>query len=155
MKQLILSLAVASFVLTACESKKEEAVNTETTADSATVAQDSTAFVGDNSRTSVDWAGTYEGTLPCADCEGIKTTLVLNSDETFTLKQDYLGKPTPSVFEEKGQFEWTPDGGTINVKIKDSEAQTYKVGENQLFLLDQEGKEITGALAEMYILKKK
>ena len=27
----------------------------------------------------MDWAGLYEGTLPCADCEeGIKTTIEIN-----------------------------------------------------------------------------
>ena len=30
--------------------------------------------------------GTYEGTLPAADCEGIKTMLVINADKTYTLK---------------------------------------------------------------------
>lgn len=37
----------------------------------------------DNSQTSLDWAGTYQGTTPCrtgepADCEGIQTVLILN-----------------------------------------------------------------------------
>ncbi len=30
---------------------------------------------GDNSQNSLDWPGTYTGTLPCADCEGIKTEI--------------------------------------------------------------------------------
>lgn len=34
----------------------------------------------DNSMTSVDWVGSYQGILPCADCEGIKTQIVLNKD---------------------------------------------------------------------------
>ena len=31
------------------------------------------------------FAGTFKGTLPCADCPGIDTTLVLNADGTYTL----------------------------------------------------------------------
>ena len=30
-----------------------------------------------NSRNALDWAGTYEGVLPCADCPGIQTRLSL------------------------------------------------------------------------------
>ncbi len=45
---------------------------------------------GDNSQNSLDWNGTYEATLPCADCPGIKTILTLVADQTFTLSSTYL-----------------------------------------------------------------
>ena len=35
-----------------------------------------------NSRNSLDWAGIYEGVLPCADCPGIQTRLTLSRDES-------------------------------------------------------------------------
>ncbi|GAA4425655.1 hypothetical protein GCM10023188_06810 [Pontibacter saemangeumensis] len=43
-------------------------------------------------------AGTFRGTIPCTDCKGIDTELVLNGDangssRTFTMRQTYLGKP--------------------------------------------------------------
>ena len=43
-------------------------------------------------------AGTYIGTIPCADCEGIKIELTLSENKagkgrTYLLKQTYLGKP--------------------------------------------------------------
>jgi uncharacterized lipoprotein NlpE involved in copper resistance len=38
-----------------------------------------------NSRISLDWAGTYEGVLPCADCPGTKTRLTLNQDGSYLL----------------------------------------------------------------------
>ena len=38
-----------------------------------------------NSRNSLDWAGTYEGVLPCADCPGTKTRLTLNQDGSYRL----------------------------------------------------------------------
>jgi uncharacterized lipoprotein NlpE involved in copper resistance len=38
-----------------------------------------------NSRNALDWAGTYEGVLPCADCPGTKTRLTLNYDGSYRL----------------------------------------------------------------------
>ncbi len=37
------------------------------------------------SQNSLDWAGVYEGVLPCADCPGIQTRLTLSRDETYEL----------------------------------------------------------------------
>ncbi|MDM1072665.1 copper resistance protein NlpE N-terminal domain-containing protein [Empedobacter brevis] len=157
MKHLILSLAVVSFVLTSCETKKEEVISKTETASDTITKQDSADvnmnLIGDTSRTSLDWDGTYEGVLPCADCEGIKTILVLGEDGTYNLTQEYLNKNLK--LEDKGKFEWAADGGSISIKTKDNGNFTYKVGENRLFFLDQEGKEITGSLAEHYILNKK
>ena len=33
-----------------------------------------------NSQNSLDWEGVYKGILPCADCDGIETEIVINSD---------------------------------------------------------------------------
>jgi uncharacterized lipoprotein NlpE involved in copper resistance len=45
-----------------------------------------------NSRNSLDWAGSYEGVLPCADCPGIKTRLVLSPDGQFELSTQYMDR---------------------------------------------------------------
>lgn len=47
--------------------------------------------------------GTYEGTLPAADCEGIKTILVINEDKTYTLKSEYIGRED-ATFETSGIY---------------------------------------------------
>lgn len=41
----------------------------------------------------------YEGVLPCADCDGIRTFLHLRADRVFVLEQDWLeqGEPTRSL----------------------------------------------------------
>lgn len=44
------------------------------------------------------YTGTYLGTIPCADCQGISMELTLQESgrskaKTFVLKQKYLGKP--------------------------------------------------------------
>ena len=59
----------------------------------------------DNSMTSVDWPGTYQGVLPCADCEGIQTQIVIQKDLSFVLETRYLGKDQ-QIFQTKGTFQW-------------------------------------------------
>lgn len=45
----------------------------------------------DNSRSSLDWAGTYRGNLPCADCPGIKTEITLLADGSYRMGMFYQG----------------------------------------------------------------
>ena len=104
----------------------------------------------DNSMTSVDWAGTYQGILPCADCEGIKTQIVLNKDLSYILETQYLGKDE-KTFKSKGTFKWNENGSKITL---DTEKQIYQVGENQLFHLDKDGNRITENLENNYNFKK-
>lgn len=104
-----------------------------------------------NSQNSVDWIGTYETTLPCADCPGIKTSLTLYENETFQLVSSYLEKST--TVTDTGTFMWHDNGSVVHLKGKDI-AMKLKVGENKLFQLDQQGKEIRGANQESYIYTK-
>ena len=104
------------------------------------------------SQNSLSWDGIYEGVVPCADCEGIKTTVILNSDNTFVLSEEYLGK-SEELFTERGTFSWNEKGSTIEFTIENRK-QYYKVGENRLFHLDMEGNIIEGQLADNYILTK-
>jgi copper homeostasis protein (lipoprotein) len=105
----------------------------------------------DNSETSLDWAGTYRGLLPCADCEGIKTELKLNDNRSYELATLYVGK-SEKVFTEKGSFKWDASGSTIGLESQKgkSEINKYQVGENQLFKLDKDGKRIQGDRANAF-----
>ncbi len=53
------------------------------------------------------WHTTYQGTLPCADCPGIKTTLTLHwtkvnaGKNTYTLTEEYLDRGS---FSSSGEF---------------------------------------------------
>lgn len=106
------------------------------------------------SQISLDWQGVYKGVLPCADCEGIAVEIILNDDYTYEIKRVYLGKDD-KAFKEAGTFKWTEDGGSIVLKEKVKGSPTlFKVGENYLLHLDQDGEKIEGELAEMYVLRK-
>lgn len=111
--------------------------------------------IGDNSQVSLDWNGTYAGTLPCANCEGIETTLTLNPDLTYILVTNYLGRNDALEEENSGPFSWDSTGSTITLLNIKSGPNQYKVGENRIWHLDMNGKRITGDLADHYILIKK
>lgn len=106
----------------------------------------------DSTRNSIDWEGEYSGTIPCADCAGIETTLILFPDNTYELSSIYLDK-NKEYFIEQGSFEWNKNGNTIS--INHPEQHKFKVGEGRIWFLDKDGKEIQGELAEKYILTKK
>ena len=116
-------------------------------------AQGNHRVTGDTSQTSVDWPGVYQGLLPCADCEGVETTLILRADHSYTLIERMLGE---KVFTEQasGSFTWKADGGTILLDQAGDSPALYKVGENQLWQLDSKGTVVTGPLAESFRLHK-
>lgn len=90
--------------------------------------------------------GTYRGDLPCTDCEAIATVLTLANNKAYTLEYVYVGKST-EAFSKSGK--WELEEGELNLEGLDFK---YKVEPNQLRQLDLSGKEITGDLAERYVL---
>lgn len=109
----------------------------------------------DNSRNALDWAGTYTGITPCADCEGIQTSLQLNQDKTYLLRTRYMGS-SDAVKTRRGNFTWNEAGNTVTLgSLPAEEAATqYKIGENSVTQLDRTGALIGGELAPMYVLSK-
>lgn len=79
-KKLVLTAAViAALSVVSCNGKKTNSQGAD---------QDSLSYAENDSLNSNDVildsiAGTYEGTLPAADCPGIKTVLTLNADSTY------------------------------------------------------------------------
>lgn len=111
------------------------------------------AAMPDNSRNALDWAGTYQGILPCANCEGIETAIILNQDLTYSIQTKYLGKSDKAT-QRKGTFTWNDAGSAITLNgIKDM-SNRYLVGEERLFQLDQAGQRVTGEQAGRFILQK-
>lgn len=145
MKKNLFLLGLMVIGLTSC--KKQENSSEET--------QVSTEFVNEHTaQKSLDWLGEYQGVLPCADCEGIKTTIVLNSDETFNLKQEYFDGDDSDTIEVNGYFSWDETGFIITLEGDESIRRSYRVVENALIHLDNEKNKIRGELAESYRLTK-
>lgn len=109
---------------------------------------------GHNAANALDWHGTYEGVVPCADCEGIKTVVTLSKDMTYTLIATYLGKPG-KPFETSGTFAWNDAGSTVILAGLVQRPSQYFVGEGYLLQLDMGGKKIEGASASSYRLQKR
>lgn len=104
-----------------------------------------------NSRNSLDWAGTYRGVLPCADCEGIETVIVLSGDGSFREHIRYLGRNEGQTESSRqGSFDWNADGSTVT--LAGDPPNAYRVGENRLTRLALDGSTVTGALSDNYVL---
>jgi heat shock protein HslJ len=99
------------------------------------------------SQNALDWEGVYRGIIPCADCQGIETVVVLKTDQTFVLHTKYLGK-SDEIFTSSGRFTWNSAGNTVKLE---GDAQ-YLVGEGALTRLAQNGEPITGEQAQRYVL---
>lgn len=106
-----------------------------------------------NPANSLDWTGTYAGVIPCADCAGIQLSIELSDDNTYTMKQTYLGEDDSNSFDASGKFSWNKKGNVITLG-EGERVRLFKVVENQLILLDKGGNVITGELADKYILAK-
>jgi len=148
MNKSLCCIALLTLFTTACS----EAPKEETAVDTTQVQTDAakTVPVGDTSQNSLDWAGSYEGVLPCASCEGIQTLITLQSDNSFVQETVYLGKDE-KILKLMGKAAWDEKGQKITLE----DGTQYLVGENQLIMLDTEGQRITGDLAANYVLKKK
>jgi copper homeostasis protein (lipoprotein) len=98
------------------------------------------------SQIALDWAGTYEGVLPCADCEGIQTWLTIREDLTYEIETQHLGR-SEEVFSRRGTFSWDEQGRTITLQGIDPALETnhYLVGEDRLFKVDEDGKPMLNA----------
>ena len=106
-----------------------------------------------STQNSVDFAGTYKGITPCADCEGIEVELTINMDSTYSHSMKYLGKGDGQPLVKTGKYVWI-DGGTIQLEGVADGPSKFKVGEGRIWQLDMQGNKIEGELADKYILNK-
>ena len=72
MNKTLIATLLTTCALAACSKSTQNAeVNTATP--EAKVASSAEIDSAHNAQNSLDWAGDYQGILPCADCEGINT----------------------------------------------------------------------------------
>ena len=99
------------------------------------------------------FAGTFTGTLPCADCPGIDTQLVLNADGTYKLHEVYQGKP--GNFDGDGTWTAEEDGKRIRLdpNSKSEQDRLFAVtSKDEIESLELEDKAIESKLS--YTLKR-
>ena len=143
-KKLVLTAAViAALSVVSCNGKKTNSQGAN---------QDSLSYAENDSLNSNDVildsiAGTYEGTLPAADCPGIKTVLTLNADSTYQYSADYLERKDGHD-EASGIFKVLANNVVeiTRPSVKDA---------NSLIMTDSLGNEPEGAMAKHYVLTKK
>ncbi|MTG98624.1 copper resistance protein NlpE [Myroides sp. BIT-d1] len=153
-KRNLVAMATLALAISFVSCKNDKKTETETPAVEQSTETKKEVVDEHTSQNSLDWSGTYQGVVPCADCPGIDTTIVLNEDGTFTRVLVYQDK-ADGKFEDKGTFAWDAAGSVITLKVDDKEETKYQVREGALAQLDQEGKAIEGELAEKYLLAKK
>ncbi|MFA7615975.1 MAG: copper resistance protein NlpE [Moheibacter sp.] len=147
MKKVFLIAAVAGLFIAGCNSTKEESLV------NADEQSEEPAIDMSNSKNSIQYLGTYKGVVPCADCEGIETVITLNPDESYEIKETYLGKSDNS-FEDIGSFDWMDDGNRLKLEDTDSNIRFFEVAENKLIMLDSEGNPAEGPNDKNYELIK-
>lgn len=156
MKRNFYSALLMVFLVACHQNKEQDQMEGNTQVEVRNLINEPVLSSPDNSQTALDWTGTYFNVLPCASCEGIETWLTLNPDQSFELKTNYLGLNDAREEIFTGKFTWNEGGSIIQLLglIGDTPGK-YKVGENQIWHLDQEGNKIEGQLADRYILHKK
>lgn len=89
--------------------------------------------------------------MPCADCDGVVTTLTLNPDGTFFMESEYLANK-PVKFSQKGKYTEVEEG-VVELTLDNNDKVYYQIEEGEAIMLDQNRKAPTGALADHYVLK--
>ena len=149
-KMIYFAMAAAVALTTSCNGKKTAQADADH--DSTSVAD--TTVAGEN----VDLAavaGTYEGTLPAADCPGIKTVLTINADSTYEIKQDYIDRKDGHD-EASGVLQVLDGNVLMLVRPSSGEHTFYKVKDSKsVVMTDSLGNEAEGEMAKLYVLTKK
>lgn len=86
----------------------------------------------------------WRSVLPCADCEGIETSLFLEKDGSWVMNERYLGgKAEPSSFASYGSWARTAD--KLVLTNSKGEKRYYRAKGEALEMLDLEGNPIVSS----------
>ncbi|MGV8879911.1 MAG: copper resistance protein NlpE [Sphingobacteriaceae bacterium] len=98
-------------------------------------------------------AGTYGGSIPCADCSGILYKLVLKADSTYQESMVYQGGSNPSTINNKGNWRFKTTA-VVELLGKTEGNNLFSAGDHQLIMLDMNGQVISGPTKDLYVLQK-
>ncbi|MGH8085880.1 MAG: copper resistance protein NlpE [Lysobacter sp.] len=150
-------LALACFAVvavTACKPEPAEPVEPiPTAAETAPVAVDVTptgeSLSSDNAGFDMKgFAGTFSGTLPCASCPGINTTLVLKPGGTYDITEVYQDEDGPAA---KMDGTWTAEANGKQIRLdpnsKSERDRLFAIASQQeITQLDLEGQPVESGL---------
>lgn len=164
MKEILLPVCIIMLFI-ACNSHPESNPATNPNIDSALAVKTKIPGEPDATRLLV---GVFEGVLPCADCEGIRTELTLYQDvanadnNSYILKETYLGVNTgDTIFTSKGKWDvlkgTKADAGAsvffLNYDKPDESKYYLKEDDTTIVMLDKEQNKINTRLN--YTLRKR
>jgi len=166
MKRILLSVFII-VVYTACNSGTSHAPVDVAGIDSALAAKNKGREMDSANAVLI---GVYEGVVPCADCDGIKTELTLYQDaansenNSYTLKETYLNgkaKTGDTTFSSTGKWDilrgikGDQNATVYFLNYDDPESTRYflKQSDSAVVLLDKDQKIIAGNLN--FTLRKK
>lgn len=90
---------------------------------------------------------TFAGTLPCADCEGIRHSLMVSPDRAFTLQLEYLGRPGDPGYVYRGQWVLDEETRVLTLSSDRQRPLAFAIKDpNRLRMLDAAGREIVSEL---------
>ncbi|NUO75881.1 MAG: copper resistance protein NlpE [Lysobacter sp.] len=144
--KLLVLASAAVIALAACEKKPAEPVAAAPAADAA-MAPAATPEPAPPAAPALDakaFAGTFSGTLPCADCPGIDTKLELKADGTYAVEDVYQDRKDGNT---KGDGTWTAEEAGARIRLdpnsKSDEDRLYQVvSADEIRALDKDGKAI-------------
>nr|WP_024965653.1 copper resistance protein NlpE N-terminal domain-containing protein [Pantoea sp. IMH] len=84
-------------------------------------------------------AQTYRGVIPCADCEGIEVTLLLQQGGEYRLNERYLGT---DVTGDPQQGRWTRTAEMLVLVSDKGEKRYFRPRDSGLEMMDTQGNPI-------------
>jgi copper homeostasis protein (lipoprotein) len=149
MNQKLLALAcLAALALSACNKPAEAPAAPAETAKAAEPAPaPEPAPVAEAPKPGFDvaaFAGSFSGTLPCADCSGIDTKIEFKADGSYAIDETYQGKKDGAA---KGDGTWTAEEDGKRLRLDpnsktDPDRLFEVVSHEEIRQLDTEGKAI-------------
>ena len=156
MNRKLLLPALLFTAIAACKPQApvEPAVTADTASAEATAAPAPVAAESAPSASAADvpfdvkgFAGTFSGTLSCADCPGIDSRITLAADGTYRLQEARQGQPDTGI-DSDGTWTAEENGSRIRLdpNSKSEMDRLYAVtSKDQLDPLDADGKPAAGA----------
>lgn len=104
----------------------------------------------------LDWAGTYQGLLPCDDCPGIAMAVQLRADKSVVIREREVGGPMRTTL--KGFMHFDPAHPSIVIMtdpLLPPAARRFFVGEGWIELREPDtGAPLDAEHPEQYRLRK-